>query len=186
MQVDRSEQPHLRVLRGARTGHGILQLPGEREGVHGHGPLLHVDARLHQVDVRREVDVPREQLLELHVAVGRRQARTVTCVPAEPAHGADLPESPDTVTPPRAQRNPWAERTSGPRLGRHHHGIERERLGPVALHLEGPGEHAAHRMELAGGQAQEVGALDRDRRVAPLALGRAVSIVQTPSAMCTA
>ena len=57
--------------------------------------------------------------------------------------------------------------------GRHHHRVEGERLGAVALDLERAGEHAAHRVQLTGRQPQEVGALDGDGRVAALSLGRA-------------
>ena len=57
-------------------------------------------------------------------------------------------------------------------LGRDHHGVEGERLGAVALDLEGAGEHAADRVQLAGGQAQEVGAVEGDGGVASLTLGR--------------
>ena len=67
----------------------------------------------------------------------------------------------------------WLRQALSSGLGRHHHRVERERLGPVALHLQRAGEHAAHGVQLTGRQPQEVGALDGDGRVAPLALGRA-------------
>ena len=61
----------------------------------------------------------------------------------EPASPVELPSPVEPVETPRP---------SAPRLRWHHHGAERERLGPVALHLQRAAEHAPHRAQLAGGQ----------------------------------